>query len=189
MSRFFYGADLGSTTIIASADGKDIFEWECTVKVDGFGILNPYQFEKWIETLPDPGKIFMSYEVPFGTKSMSMISYMGQLQALGHRGGIRAWHRTSATGIRGMMGVSNKKSRTRCTLKYDMVTATKPYFPAKYTEMLALFDDWYINRLAEDSLPKDIPGKFKVLTDIADAIAAARTGLAVCEQAMELAAS
>jgi hypothetical protein len=189
MSRFFYGADLGSTTIIASADGTDIFEWECTVKVDGFGILNPFQFEAWIKTLPDPGKIFMSYEVPFGTKSLSMISYMGQLQALGHRGGIRAWNRTSATGIRATMGVSNSRKHGRCTLKYNMVTATKAYFPAKYAEMLVLFDEWYIERLVLESLPKDIPGRFKVLTDIADAIAAARTGLAVCEKAMELAAA
>lgn len=179
--NYIYGADLGSTIVIASPDG-DWFHWDESTTMDGIKVLNPLQLERWFAGLPNQN-ISIAYEMPImaGNKGSMMAIYQGQFLMATHRLGIGV-ARATANQVRSGLGIKISKMG-RCEVKKTIVEKAYPWMKPADQSAADIFLDWFKSRAIED-LPKREPDRFKLTTDIADAILTARWWESVCTAAV-----
>jgi hypothetical protein len=177
--NYIYGADLGSTIVIASPDG-DWFHWNESTVMDGIKVLNPMQLERWFAGLPNQN-ISIAYEMPImrGNKGSMMAIYQGQFLMATHRMGIST-AKTSANEVRKTYGIK-VAGLGRCLTKKTIVDAAYPWMKPEDQEIADVFRSWCNDR---ESPPKEVPARFKLTTDIADAILTARWWKNVCADAV-----
>jgi hypothetical protein len=173
------GVDLGGNIVFCDPTGTICFDWNRQVSIGDIKLPEIKHFHAWLATLANP-YIAITYEVPFSPAASAnylMAMYQATLLSALQTAPVVVVSvaKSQAASARVALGIRGKGTDTRNTRKCRVVEAMFPYLPAiVQADALAFIEYVRYTPIAEQT--KDIPARFKSVTDYADACVMAHYG-------------
>jgi hypothetical protein len=173
------GVDLGGNIVFCDPTGTISFDWNRQVSIGGIKLPEIKHFHAWLATLTNP-YIAITYEVPFSPAASAnylMAMYQATLLSALQTAPVVVVSvaKSQAASARVALGIRGKGTDTRNTRKCRVVEAMFPYLPAIVQADALAFIEYVRNTPIADQT-KDIPARFKSVTDYADACVMAHYG-------------
>jgi hypothetical protein len=173
------GVDLGSNVAFCDPSGLIWFDWNRQVSIGDIKMPEIRQFHDWLRTLPNP-YVRVTYEVPFskiGSANHLMAMYQATLMAALQTAPINLMgvSLSNAASARVALGIRGKGTDNRNQRKVRVVEAMLLHLPTHLRPDAMAFIA-YVRDTPVEEQTKDVPARFKSVTDFADACVMAHYG-------------
>jgi hypothetical protein len=173
------GVDLGGNIVFCDPTGTISFDWNRQVSIGDIKLPEIQQLHAWLVSLANP-YIAITYEVPFSPAASAnylMAMYQATLLSALQTAPVVvvSVSKSQAASARVALGIRGKGTDTRNTRKCRVVEAMFPFLPVNVQPDALAFIAYVRNTPLPDQT-KDIPARFKSVTDYADACVMAHYG-------------